>query len=108
MKIGIGREGMALCVLTVALCAVFALSVQMYDRLETETAEGALAVAAAAAERFLGENEAVAVFLGMREAEADEACADRVTDTALPEDARLRESANAYILRYNRIYAALR
>ena len=60
----IGREGAALIVLTLALCAVFALSVQMYDTLEAETADGALAAAADAARGFLSENEAVAAFLG--------------------------------------------
>lgn len=109
MKNSIGRERPALCILTVALCAVFALSVQMYDRLENETADGALAVVAAAAQRFLGENEAVAVFFGMREADIGEEGADYMTDVSiLPEDARLREKANAYILRYNQIYAAFR
>lgn len=107
MKIRIGREGMALCILTVALCAVFALSVQMYDRLESETADGTLAAAASAARHFLGENEAVAAFFGMNDAAESTADAAAVTADA-QDNAQIRAAADAYIQRYNQIYAALR
>lgn len=107
MKIRIGREGMALCILTAALCAVFALSVQMYDRLESETADGTLTAAASAARHFLGENEAVAAFFGMTDAAA--VTADATEDaTAGIADAQIRAAAAEYIQRYNQIYAALR
>ena len=107
MKIRIGREGMALCILTAALCAVFALSVQMYDRLESETADGTLAAAASAARHFLGENEAVAAFFGMNDTATVTADAAAVTaDTQ--DNAQIRAAAAEYIQRYNRIYAALR
>ena len=97
MKLRIGREGMALCVLTVALLCVFALSVQMYDRLETEAADGVLAAAA---------------FFGMAE-DADAApgatAAGAVVNAENAADkAQLRAEAAAYILRYNQIYADLR
>ena len=100
---------MALCILTAALCAVFALSVQMYDRLESETADGALTAAANAARHFLGENEAVAAFLGMNDAAADDAPSDTADlPAAAPDTAQVQAAANAYILRYNQIYANLR
>lgn len=98
----IGREGAALIVLTLALCAVFALSVRMYDILETETADGALAAAADAARGFLNENESVAAFLGLSEIET----ADKAVDEAFDEDAA-RAAAADYIARYNKIYAEL-
>ena len=101
----IGREGAALIVLTLALCAVFALSVRMYDTLEAETADGALAAAADAARGFLSENEAVAAFLGFS-ADAENAENTHV-DTALDE-ATVRAAAADYIARYNKIYAELR
>lgn len=113
MKLRIGREGMALCVLTVALFFVFALSVQMYDRLETEAADGVLAAAANAARGFLNENDAVAAFFGMA-ADADEAPDAAATAAAAPtaadaaDAAQIRAEAAAYILRYNQIYADLR
>ena len=100
----IGREGAALIVLTLALCAVFALSVQMYDTLEAETADGALAAAADAARGFLSENEAVAAFLGFSaDADAIDADADAQVD-----EAAVRAAAADYIARYNKIYAELR
>ena len=112
MKLRIGREGMALCVLTVALLCVFALSVQMYDRLETEAADGVLAAAANAARGFLNENDAVAAFFGMAEdAEAapGATAAGAVANAENAADkAQLRAEAAAYILRYNQIYADLR
>ena len=112
MKLRIGREGLALCVLTVALLCVFALSVQMYDRLETEAADGVLAAAANAARGFLNENDAVAAFFGMAE-DADAApgatAAGAVVNAENAADkAQLRAEAAAYILRYNQIYADLR
>lgn len=105
----IGREGAALIVLTLALCAVFALSVRMYDTLEAETADGALAAAADAARGFLSENEAVAAFLGFSaDAEVtDTEDADADVDTAVDE-AAVRAAAADYIARYNKIYAELR
>lgn len=111
MKIRIGREGMALCILTAALCAVFALSVQMYDRLESETADGTLAAAASAARHFLGENEAVAAFFGMTDAATvtADAAEDATAGIADAQDhAQIRAAAAEYIQRYNQIYAALR
>ncbi len=111
MKIRIGREGMALCILTVALCTVFALSVQMYDRLESETADGTLTAAASAARHFLGENETVAAFFGMNDAAemTADATADAAAATADAQDhAQIRAAAAEYIQRYNQIYAALR
>lgn len=112
MKLRIGREGMALCVLTVALLCVFALSVQMYDRLETEAADGVLAAAANAARGFLNENDAVAAFFGMAE-DADAAPGATAAGAVVNEEnaadkAQLRAEAAAYILRYNQIYADLR
>ncbi len=112
MKLRIGREGMALCVLTVALLLVFALSVQMYDRLETEAADGVLAAAANAARGFLNENDAVAAFFGMAE-DADAAPGATATGAVVnaenaADKAQLRAEAAAYILRYNQIYADLR
>lgn len=104
----IGREGAALIVLTLALCAVFALSVRMYDTLEAETADGALAAAADAARGFLSENEAVAAFLGFSaDAEVADAADDDNADTAVDE-AAVRAAAADYIARYNKIYAELR
>ena len=101
----IGREGAALIVLTLVLCAVFALSVRMYDTLEAETADGALAAAADAARGFLSENEAVAAFLGLS---AERESAERIADdTAVDEDA-IHAAAADYIARYNKIYAELR
>ena len=108
VRFRIGREGMALCILTAALCAVFALSVQMYDRLESETADGALAAAASAARHFLGENDAVAAFLGMPDRADSEQTDTADLPNAAQEDARVQAEADAYILRYNRIYANLR
>ena len=69
----------------------------MYDTLEAETADGALAAAADAARGFLSENEAVAAFLGFS-ADAD----------AQVDEAAVRAAAADYIARYNKIYAELR
>ena len=106
----IGREGAALIVLTLALCAVFALSVRMYDTLEAETADGALAAAADAARGFLSENEAVAAFLGFSaDAEvADAADDDNANADTAVDEAAVRAAAADYIARYNKIYAELR
>lgn len=101
----IGREGAALIVLTLALCAVFALSVRMYDTLEAEAADGALAAAADAARGFLSENEAVAAFLGLSAETAD---AGDVGEDALPDEGAIQAAAADYIARYNKIYADFR
>lgn len=108
MKIRVGREGMALLVLTASLFLVFALSVQMYDRLENETADGVLSAAANAARGFLNENDAVAAFFGMTE-DADAAQPENAQDAETAMRAsQIRAEADAYILRYNQIYADLR
>ncbi len=98
----IGREGAALIALTLALCAVFALSVRMYDTLEAETADGALAAAADAARGFLSENEAVAAFLGLS---AETECAEDADADALSDERAIQAAAADYIARYNKIYA---
>ena len=100
-----GHEGAALIALTLALCAVFAISVRMYDKLEAEAADGALAAAANAARGFLSENEAVAAFLGFP---ADTESHGQTDAEATPDESAVRAAAADYIARYNKIYADLR
>ena len=73
-----------------------------------ETADGALAAAASAARHFLGENDAVAAFLGMPDRADSEQTDTADLPNAAQDDARVQAEADAYILRYNRIYANLR
>lgn len=61
----IGKEGAAVIVLSLMLTVVFALSVWMYDGIESEMSDGTLSGAAEAVRTFMNENEAIAAFLGM-------------------------------------------
>lgn len=89
-------EGRILLVLSVMLVSVFALSVLVYDDLAASADHGVLAVFAEDVRDFLQENEAVAVFFGIEEPLAEE-----------PDTASVDTAAEAYILRYNAIYADL-
>ena len=84
-------ERRILITLSVMLVGVFIMSVHMYDSIENETNDGALAVFAEAARDFVYENDTVAVFLGVEE-------------TASADDEDTEAKALAYIERYNRVY----
>ncbi len=90
-------ESMILVVLSILLVSVFGLSVVLYDDLAASAESGALAVFAEDVRVFLDENEAIAVFLGVEETTAVTENAPDAVDTA----------AEAYIVRYNGIYADL-
>lgn len=87
------NEGMLLTVLSLMLVSVFALSVWMYDDLAASAENGALAVFAEDVRDFLDKNEAVAVFFG--------------EVNAAEETESVSAAAEAYITRYNNIYADL-
>ena len=86
-------ESFALIVLTIMLVSVFVLSVNMYEDIAANTEEGALSVFAGAVREYLDEGGAVAAFFGFEET----AAATESVDTAA--------LADAYIERYNEIYA---
>lgn len=93
-------EGAVLLVLSLVLVTVFAVSVWTYDDLAGETEQGTLSVFAAEIRQFMDENEAVAAFLGLHEAEEQ-----AINDAS--DSAAIAAEAEAYIARYNGIYADL-
>ena len=98
----IGKEGAAVIVLSLMLTVVFALSVWMYDGIESELSDGTLSGAAEAVRTFMNENEAIAAFLGM---DPEEPAA---TEAILEERAAVDAAADEYIARYNGIYQQFR
>ena len=94
----IGFESRILLVLMVSLVCVFALSVNMYDEIENEAEKGRFAPFVSGVRNFVDENDAVAVFLGVRENESD------IPVLTATESMDVFEKANAYIERYNNIY----
>ncbi|MBR5539402.1 MAG: hypothetical protein IKU61_05835 [Clostridia bacterium] len=85
-------EGTILSVLSIMLVCVFATSVWMYDEISESTDTGVLAHLAAGVRDFIDESDAVAVFLGISDAEDKE---------------KIAAEAAAYIERYNEIYESI-
>lgn len=85
-------EGLILVVLTLVLTGVFVLSTKMYDSIENESSDGALAAFADNVRGFVDENEAVAAFFGFEET------------AAVSEEDTISKEAAAYIERYNEQY----
>ncbi len=98
----VGKEGAAVIVLSLMLTAVFALSVWMYDGIESELSDGTLSGAAEAVRTFMNENEAIAAFLGMEPELSEDA------DSAAATRAAVDAAADEYIARYNGIYQQFR
>lgn len=98
----IGKEGAAVIVLSLMLTVVFALSVWMYDGIESEMSDGTLSGAAEAVRTFMNENEAIAAFLGM---DPEEPAA---TEAVSEKRAAVAAAAEEYIARYNGIYRQFR
>ncbi len=91
------HEGIILLSLSVMLVCVYVFSVFMYDGIAREAESGVLSEIAASVQSFIDKNEAVAVFLGIGEAEES---ADTKNDVA--------KEAAEYIARYNGIYEAVK
>ena len=100
MKNNIRFESRVLLVLMTMLVSVYFASVYMYDRIESNTANGVLASVAEGTRNFIDENEAVAAFLDFDEQEFFEDVADEAGNTSV--------EAAAYIERYNEIFRSAR